>query len=107
VAALAAAGRGRNRGGSPGWPGMLGLRLGGASGLGQPPGRGGGDRREAGRSARDDAADRSALGEGVAGASQLRLALRSMGEGARGPYGAVGAEAVFAERRKLDDEVER
>jgi hypothetical protein len=30
-----------------------------------------------------------------------------MGEGARGPYGAVGAEAVFAERRKLDDEVER
>jgi acyl-CoA thioester hydrolase len=43
----------------------------------------------------------------IAGASQLRLALRSWGEGTRGPHGAVGAEAVFAERRKLDDEVER
>jgi acyl-CoA thioester hydrolase len=61
----------------------------------------------AGRSARDDAADRSLRGEGmVAGASQLRRALRSRGEGTRGPYGAVGAEAVLAERRKLDDEVE-
>jgi hypothetical protein len=39
----------------------------------------------------------------IAGASQLRLALRSEGEGARGPHGAVCAEAVFAERRKLDD----
>ena len=84
-----------------------GLRRCGTSSLGPPPGRGGGDRRDAGRSARDDAADRSALGEGVAGASQLRLALRSRGEGTRGPYGAVGTEAVFAERRKLDDEVER
>jgi hypothetical protein len=43
----------------------------------------------------------------VAGASQLRSALRSGGEGTRGPHGAVGAEAVFAERRKLDDYVER
>jgi streptomycin 6-kinase len=73
-----------------------------------PPGRGGRDRRLAGRSARDDAADRSLRGEGmIAGASQLRLALRSWGEGTRGPHGAVGTEAVFAERRKLDDEVER
>jgi hypothetical protein len=73
-------------------------------GVRQPPGRGGGDRHFAGRSARDDAADRSLRGEGmVAGASQLRLALRSGGEGTRGPHGAVGAEAVFAERRKLDD----
>jgi hypothetical protein len=79
----------------------------GPSRLEEPPGRGGGDRRGAGRSARDDAADRSALGEGVAGASQLRLALRSRGEGARGAHGAVGTEAVFAERRKLDDDVER
>jgi hypothetical protein len=69
----------------------------------QPPGRGGRDRHVAGRSARDDAADRSLRGEGmVAGASQLRCTLRSGGEGTRGPYGAVGAEAVFAERRKLD-----
>jgi YbgC/YbaW family acyl-CoA thioester hydrolase len=43
----------------------------------------------------------------VAGASQLRRALRSGGEGTRGPHGAVGAEAVFAERQELDDEVER
>jgi hypothetical protein len=75
-----------------------------ATGARQPPGRGGRDRHVAGRSARDDAADRSLRGEGmVAGASQLRSALRSGGEGTRGPHGAVGAEAVFAERRKLDD----
>jgi acyl-CoA thioester hydrolase len=42
----------------------------------------------------------------IAGASQLRLALRCGGEDTRGPYGAVGAEAVFAERRELDDDVE-
>jgi streptomycin 6-kinase len=112
VAALAAAGRVAGaRSGCDGplasRPRPLGLRRGGRSGLRQPPSRGGGDRRGAGRSARDDAADRSALGEGVAGASQLRLVLRSRGEGTRGPYGAVGTEAVFAERRKLDDEVER
>jgi hypothetical protein len=49
----------------------------------QPPGRGGGDRHRAGRSARDDAADRSTRGVPIAGASQLRLALRSGSRRAR------------------------
>ncbi|MEA2362578.1 MAG: hypothetical protein QOD71_1723 [Thermoleophilaceae bacterium] len=49
----------------------------------QPPGRGGRGRREAGRSTRDDAADRSTAGDGIAGASQLRSALRSGGEDTR------------------------
>jgi hypothetical protein len=83
--------------------GLLGRAVTALARARQPPGRGGRDRHFAGRSARDDAADRSLRGEGmVAGASQLRRALRSGGEGTRGPYGAVGAEAVFAERRKLD-----
>jgi hypothetical protein len=66
----------------------------------------------AGRSARDDAAHRSARDVGNAGASQLRLALRdstlrtrpsrvlahSPGEGTRVVQGAIGAQPVFAER---------
>lgn len=65
----------------------------------RPPGRGGGGRRGADRSARDYAADRSAYGDLViADASQLRSALRSGGEGTRGIHDAIGAEPVFAER---------
>jgi acyl-CoA thioester hydrolase len=86
-----------------------------------PPGRGGRDRRVAGRFTRDDAADRSArggsipcaagraggFGLGGAGASHLRFALRSASEGTRGARNAIGVQAVFAESRELDDEVER
>ena len=46
-------------------------------------------------------------GEGLSGASQLRHALRSVGEGARGPEDAIGVQPVLAERRELDDQVER
>jgi acyl-CoA thioester hydrolase len=72
----------------------------------KPPGRGGRDRRSAGRSARDGAAHRSAAGEG-AGASQLRRMVRSDGGGARGAVDAVHAQAVLAEGGELDDQVER
>jgi hypothetical protein len=91
--------------------------------LPQPPGRGGGDRRCAGRSARDDAADRGARDVVDAGASQPRLLLRiddtlrvrpsrplahgSDRAGTRVARGAIGAQPVFAESRKLHDEVER
>ena len=72
-----------------------------------PLGRGVRDRRLAGRSTRDDAAHRSTRGVGNAGASHLRLALRSRPRrGTRGAEDAVGAQPVLAERRKLDDEVE-
>ncbi len=65
----------------------------------RPPGRGGGGRHDADRSARDYAADRSTYGDGVvANASQLRSALRSGGEGTRGIHDAIGAEPVLAER---------
>ena len=65
----------------------------------RPPGRGGGGRHSADRSARDYAADRSLRDDGVvACASQLRDALRSGGEGTRGIHDAIGAEPVFAER---------
>jgi hypothetical protein len=64
-----------------------------------PPGRGGGSRRAADRSARDYAADRSLRDDGgIAGASQLRSVLISGGEGTRGIHDAVGAETVLAER---------
>ena len=64
----------------------------------EPPGRGSGGRRKAGRSTRDDAADRSTTGDGVADASQLRRALRSVGEGTRGAEDAIGVQPVLAER---------
>ena len=72
----------------------------------QPPGRGGRDRHRAGRPARDGAADRSAPAR-VAGASQPRCLARSVDGGARGAGRGGHAQAVLAERRELDDEVER
>jgi hypothetical protein len=72
----------------------------------QPPGRGGRDRRSAGRSARDGVAARSAAG-GVADASQLRCMARSAGGGGRGARGDIRAQAVLAEGGELDDQVER
>jgi hypothetical protein len=72
----------------------------------EPPGRGGRDRRPAGRPARDGVAARSAAG-GVAGASQLRCVARSVGGGGRGARGEVRPKAVLAEGRELDDQVDR
>ena len=64
-----------------------------------PPRRGAGGRRYADRSARDYAADRSLRDDGVvAGASQLRDALRNVGESTRGIHDAICAEPVLAER---------
>lgn len=70
-----------------------------------PHGRGGRDRNDAGRP-RDIAANRGALGE-IAGASQPRCSARSVDGGARGAGRGDHAEAVLAERRTLDDQVER
>jgi len=76
-----------------------------ASVLPQPPGRGGRDRRLTGRPTRDGSADRSAQGMRSC-ASQLRCLARSVGGGARGA-GAVDRQAILAQGRELDDEVER
>ncbi len=80
-------------------------RLWRASVLPQPPGRGGRDRRLTGRPTRDGSADRSAQGMRSC-ASQLRCLARSVGGGARGA-GAVDRQAILAQGRELDDEVER
>jgi acyl-CoA thioester hydrolase len=69
--------------------------------------RGGRGRHHAGRPARDAYADRGTAGEGVAGASQPRGVARSIGGGTRGARRGGHAEAVFAQRRKLDNQVER
>jgi hypothetical protein len=84
----------------------MAARRGTLRGRQQPPGRGGRDRRSAGRPARDGVAARSAAG-GVAGASQLRCMARSVGRGGRGARGEIRTQAVLAERGELDDQVER
>jgi acyl-CoA thioester hydrolase len=72
---------------------------------GQPPRRGGGG-REPDRSARDTAANRSTPGV-LADASQLRCAVRSGRLDADAAEDGMAAKAVLAERRELDDQVER
>ncbi len=71
-----------------------------------PGRRGGRDRRSAGRPTRDANANRGTLG-GVAGASHPRCVARSVGRGARGAGRGGHAQAVFAQRRELDHQVER
>jgi acyl-CoA thioester hydrolase len=86
-------------------PSLAAARLRGVGPAGEPPRRGGGGRRT-GRSSRDSAADRSTRGV-FAAASQLRCLVRSGRLDADAAEDAFRAEAVLAERRELDDQVER